>query len=234
MPYDIVGLLMPDRPRKTRKPSKKDVRTIEEIVLNLKIRRVLEELVNCVNEKKIIVPQLIEKLDKLRFANISHFIPQKSPNISNEATESLVCHLLWKRMICKQISCINSVERKGNRKGSDGGADILVNCAVKIEVKGTSVKKDITTKSKSNADVYALVWVETEDWMKNMSPYVNVRVLYNPHGIEIEHLVSNGENKMRLHEAFEKLKINGLAEELQLNLDEFQQGQIKSDEMFFE
>ena len=109
----------------------------------------------------------------------------------------------------------------GNIKGESGGGDIIVNKTIKFEVKGTSTKRDITTKSKSNADVFALVWVETEDWMNGISDEINVRVLYNPHGINVEHLKSNGEDKIRLHESFEEMKQNGLTEEIRFDLNKF-------------
>jgi hypothetical protein len=212
---------MAKRIRKTRpKPSNKAIRTIEEIGVNLKLRRYIYEFVEHINRRERIPVELLEAIEKTRCSNISHFIPQKAPNISNEATESLVCILLRKKLICKdRLKNINSIERRGNRKGDEGGADILVNGNVKIEVKGTTVKNDITTKSKSNADVFALVWVETEDWMKRKSKEIVVKVLYNPHGIEVEHLVSNGENKIRLCEAFKKLKESGLAEEYLIDID---------------
>lgn len=197
----------------------KQQRTINDIVLNLKLRRVIEDLVNCVNIRGSVIESenLLKELNGLRFKNVEYLIPQKSPNISNEATESFVCYLISKRLILKEISHINSIERRGNKKGTDGGADIIVNGSIKIEVKGTSVKRDITTKSKSNHDVYALIWVETEDWMRHKSSCIKIKIFYNPHGIETEYLQSNNENKIRLSKSFEKAKENGLTEEISIN-----------------
>lgn len=205
-------------PKLNKTPKKKSERTLVEIISNLKLRRTIEEMVNCINNKSPFPTDILSRLDKQRFVNTDHIIPQKSPNISNESTESLVCHLIRERKILKNLRDIRSIERKGNRKGEAGGADIVVNDNIKVEVKGTSVKKDITTKSKFNADVYALVWVETEDWMKGKSDCVDIRVIYNPHGIEMELLKSNGETKMRLHKSFEDAKNNGLTEEYKFDM----------------
>jgi hypothetical protein len=212
---------------------KKQCRSLTEIFSNLKLRRLLEDFVTCINERKAFPAELLSEINELRFQNIGHFIPQKSPNISNEATESLVCHLINRRMILKRISYINSVELRGHRKGAEGGADIVVNGNIKVEVKGTSVKRDITTKAKSNQDVFALVWVETEDWMKHKLPYINIKVFYYPHGIDVEHLKSNGEDKIRLHKSFEKMKENGLVEEVRINVEELQEEQFKDATLFF-
>ena len=63
---------------------KKQCRSLTEIFSNLKLRRLLEDFVTCINERKSFPVELLSEINELRFQNIGHFIPQtfqmKQPN----------------------------------------------------------------------------------------------------------------------------------------------------------
>lgn len=94
-------------------------------------------------------------------------------NLSKNATESLVCHLVKDGILIPQITPITSVERFDN-------ADVMVNNYHKLEVKATTTGEGTVTTSESNFNAFAWVWIDMKNFIYNNNSIIPIHVISNP------------------------------------------------------
>ena len=164
-----------------------------------------------------------EIMDYLLFEQYSRYqrslykgaIKPKTPNITEDASESLTCHLIKDGSILKQLHPITKLERKGRN-----GKDIVVNGYHKLEVKGTSSNDGSITTSESNFESFAWVWMDFRPFFEHSHFVVPVHVITNPRAcITSERYVQAlKQNKLNLPSVIGDAVNSGNYERYELNL----------------
>lgn len=126
-------------------------------------------------------------------------IPIKVSNLSEEATESLGCHLIKEGILKSKLGLINSIVRRGR----SGGGDILVNNYHRIEVKGTTSGSGTVTLSDGNFEAFAWMWFDFNEYFHRRfcdKVVIPVYVITNPKDcVRPERIVEvNGEKKLTI------------------------------------
>lgn len=170
---------------------------------------------NIVPKNEIIKYLLCEKESRYLRDRYDGVIKLKTPNLSEQASESLACHLIKDGSILKCLSPIVSIELLGKK-----GKDILVNKYHKLEVKGTSSINGCVTTSKSNFDSFAWIWLDFKPFFNSDNHIIDVHVIKNPKQcITSERYVETlKENKLSLKSVIDDANKTGNYEYLNFNL----------------
>lgn len=130
---------------------------------------------NIISKEEIIKYLLFEKSNRYERDRFNGVIKLKTPNLAEDASESLACHLIKDGSILKQLHPIIKVERQGRI-----GKDIFVNGYHKIEVKGTSSVNGCVTTSQSNFDSFAWVWCDFRPFFETDKYIIPIHIITNP------------------------------------------------------
>jgi hypothetical protein len=167
------------------------------------------------SKEEIIKYILFEKESRRHRELYNGSIKPKTPNLSEDASESLACHLIRDGCILKQLHPITIVERLGKQ-----GKDILVNKYHKIEVKGTSSIEGCVTPSDSNFEAFAWIWLDFKPFFNSGNHIIDVHVITNPKSCvtSVRHVEAINENKLGLKSAICDARRTRNYEQLSFNL----------------
>lgn len=197
------------------------VYTKPQIFQNLKINKILNKIIECVNSGNIIKQEYIDIINELAVSE-QNIIRQKLPNISDQATESLAWHLVKDRKILNdEIPVLDYLERRGNTTGTEEGADLVANGRTKIEVKSTSSKTGFTSASLNNKNVHAALFCDFYEHLKKGSEYIKIYALKDPQSFKKKIIETTGEEKLSMIKEVELAKKYGVCEEIQVHLGEY-------------
>lgn len=188
---------------------------------NLRLHRIYVKIIENGNKGIPMTEDQFNFLNQL-ITSENNCIRQKGPNISDQCTESFVYHLLKDRKILnREIPFIDTLERRGNVKGTEDGADIVINGRTKIEVKATTSKTGFTSASLNNKNVFAAVFLDFHDNIKNGSEYIKVYVLKDPQSFKKKVIETTKEEKLTMLEEVAFAKKYGMCDELDVHINEY-------------
>jgi hypothetical protein len=147
--------------------------------------------------------QYLDRYKKIRRAILQenkHLRVQiKPPNLSEEISESLVCHLINDGKILTEIYGDNlNAQRFGK-----SGVDVLVNDKYKLECKGTTSLDGFVSVSKTNMfERDAWVWLDFQEYVRKNSKIISVHIIHKPTDcIKPRKIEANGESKITMSAA---------------------------------
>jgi hypothetical protein len=147
--------------------------------------------------------QYLDRYKKIRRAiyqeNQDLTVKIKPPNLSEEVSESLVCHLINDGSILTDIFGTNLYAQRFGKTG----VDVLVNDKYKLECKGTTSLDGFVSVSKTNMlERDAWIWLDFQDYVKKNSKIVSVHIIHNPTDcIKPRKIEANGESKITMSAA---------------------------------
>jgi len=192
---------------KNKKTIKKDM---GKIYKNLSEKEYLCEF------KKYVNVMRVDRKGKTEY-NKDAVFKQKFPGFSSEASESLVCYLLNKNLLLKELgekSCVLTGRTKA------GSNDILINGKHSIEVKATSSESGLITVSKNNLKCYAWIWMDIRLLLEGKSNVIDIHIIKNPkENIFTWQIDTNKEHKMDIKTMIKEMKNTDDYERLMLDMD---------------
>ena len=144
---------------------------------------------------------------RINLYNKSVAIPLTARNISNTATESLLCHLMIDGIVkLKGIPTEGLIiERRGNDADEDLKSDLLIYTPVfphpiKVESKATASKDGFTNNSIGNLKNYALIHMDFYRYVVNeRHPFIYIKAYYDlEETIKPELMEGNGQEKNKM------------------------------------